>query len=274
MNTMRAWLMISVFLCAAPSHAAAEISADSKALASIEKELKQAIAHEKPDAAHLFHIYRIAGREFQAYGFLKQARSVYEKALAVKTDEDPSEPIIQLLQLDYLEKNLKEQKRHLAIARARIKNSDLLEYVEWYEKALVGGEKGPERFEGGLFGAPARWSMLEKLMREKKFNEAFALINPKGVEQSSLPHRITYDLLNVLVNRRKAGNLFCADDLKKYPDAYSYSIRLCKILSSYIEKGAVDPAAWQSLESFFKENNESAVQDKRYLVAAAEELKK
>jgi hypothetical protein len=89
-------------------------------------------------------------------------------------------------------------------------------------------------------------------MRQRRYPEALALLDREGFAEAPITEKITYDLLSVLVNGKRSGPLLCEPILKQYPDAYSYSIRICAALVSARAEGRVDPRRLADVREFFE----------------------
>lgn len=111
---------------------------------------------------------------------------------------------------------------------------------------------------------------LASLMTQGRYAEALARFHPEGVRHADIGTQATYDLLRVLVERPPPAfdELLCAPVYARYPNSYSYSMKLCGILDSHLNEAQVSDAQIADLETFLRENYRQL----RYLAAAARDL--
>ena len=109
--------------------------------------------------------------------------------------------------------------------------------------------------------------IINKIERGQ-FREALLDFNPQGLTDVDLPYKVVYDLLNVLVNKRKVKKIFCRDSYNKYPHSYSYTIKICGILIIFVSTGKIDQKKMHDLEQYFKDTQ----RDEKYLLTAIKEL--
>jgi len=95
---------------------------------------------------------------------------------------------------------------------------------------------------------------LEDLVKAGRYQEAFKQLDPKGLEDASYDYKVTYDILNVLVNGRsiRKEELYIYPTYQKYPESYAWTMLSAKVLLIYLETGKVDTKAIQDLEDFLK----------------------
>jgi hypothetical protein len=72
-----------------------------------------------------------------------------------------------------------------------------------------------------------------------------------------------------MVHKRQTKTLLCQEMYQKFPDSYSYSMKICSILNDYLKTGKIGPEKIQNLEKYFSKNH----QDKKFLFTAVKELR-
>ena len=101
-----------------------------------------------------------------------------------------------------------------------------------------------------------------------EYAEALASMNPSGLDNVNINTKIKYDLLNILVNKDRVKSFFCDKMYAKYPNSYSYSMKLCSIFNNYKSTKKVSSKQIKNLEEYFKDSH----QDKKYLLTAVKDL--
>ena len=80
------------------------------------------------------------------------------------------------------------------------------------------------------------------LVQDGRYEEAFKMIDPKGLKSSTYDSQISYDILNVLVNGKKVKkeDLYIYETYKKYPNSIAWTMLSAKILIIYMDTGKLD----------------------------------
>ena len=242
-----------------------------KELEMIEIEVTQKLKSNQLDHSKKFLIYMLAGRELYQYRFYDKAKKYYQSALQLDVPDNKSESYINLMAISLVEGNNEELKKTYEEAKkyysqnASYKGKDITYYLKTIESYLTG--KGTVE---GYYGQFTEETNLINLIKNKEYLKALVSLNPKSLKKSQNNFNIiVYDALNVSVNKKKVKELYCSDDLKKYPKAYTYSTLICGLLTDYISKSFFDEKRLKRARTYFTEEN----QDKKYLLDMVEELR-
>jgi len=123
----------------------------------------------------------------------------------------------------------------------------------------------------GLYGAPMLERAFRKLLEKHEYSRALQMLAPPN-DSSDYDAMVRYDTLALLVHGRQAvESLKCAPALRKYPNAYAYTMMVCAILVEFDANGSVAPAKVERLEAFFRQESSSSG---RYLLPLVQELVK
>jgi len=223
-----------------------------KDLKRIETEFATALKKEKPNADRLYWIHVLAARELSAHGFKTKAREYFQKALALPTQESKSEPAIELFHDSLQRGDEKQAKMDLELALRFASDEETRTYLKGLAEGVLEGKFKGNPLAAGLYGQPMVWKHLSLLMNQRRYSEALAMLDRSALEEGNIQEKITYDLLSVLVNQKRSGPLLCEPVLKKYPDAYSYSMKTCAILLEVRSTGKKDPEKLKDVQNFFE----------------------
>lgn len=240
-----------------------------KEVAELEKYVLDELNKKNVSQETIFFHYLLAGRETYTLGLDQYSKKYFAKALEMKVQEDKTEAYVNLIAIAHREKKEADKKKYIADfelflkANSRFATPVMTNYLEF----LKTGKPGT-MFQH-YFGFYSSMNSLEDSIKKKNYLQAYMSINPKGLEGAEIGLKTTYDLLNVLVNKKKAKKLLCMDTYKKFPKAFSYSVKICAILEQYLAEGKVQPTRIDDLKKYFEKNH----QDRAYLVSAVEDLK-
>lgn len=247
-------------------------SIDSK-IAEIEKLAIEKMKQSNLSNKEKYFIYNMAGREFYYYSKFDKSAEYYQKAIDTKFETNLSEAYINLIAINLVKKDQTILNKQVELANQYFeKNSNYkTKEIDQYLQMMTNFSKN--NFKGevpAFYGHYQTTKELEKLIKEKNFREAIALLNPLTINDSNnYEMESTYDLLNVLNNRSKVSHLLCAKTLKKYPDSFAYSVIICDNLTFYLKNKKLNPEKIKTLTKYFKEIKP----EKSYLLDALLELK-
>lgn len=243
----------------------------SKDLEKIETEVQSKLQSSLIDDKKKFFVNLLAGRELYQYRFYDKSKKYYQDAIKLNVKENKAEAYINLIAIALNGKDQAELKSGYEAAQkyfadnSKYKTQDIEYYLSAIEKRLSGKGEVP-----GFYGYFAEESNLIELIKNKEFEKGLSVINPDALKQSQDSFNIiAYDTLNVAVNKKNVKELYCAPEYKKYPNAYTYSIILCGLLSDYLKQGKFDEKKLARAQTYFKEEN----QEKKYLLEAVEGIK-
>ena len=250
-----------------------------KNIDDIQNYFEQQIKAQDLTAKRRYHLYLLAGRELFNYGEYSFAKKYYQKALETNFDANHSEAYINLSALSIVSKQKPDTINHYARmvidyfrANPQHKTPEINGYLDFLKITfLKQPHKGTE--EKVLLGPYAPQALNQKivdLIKQKKFAIAFKIFPVDNLKEGSLPQKVTYDALHVMVKKQSVKSLFCLEDYNRYPNAFSYSIILCKGLKHYLKEGKVKPSHLQELKSYFSKN----AQDRDFLFIILDELSK
>nr|BDT27981.1 hypothetical protein BHI3_14470 [Bacteriovorax sp. HI3] len=243
----------------------------TKDLEKIETEVQSKLQSSLVDDKKKFFVNLLAGRELYQYRFYDKSKKYYQDAIKLNVKENKAEAYINLMAIALNSKDQAELKAGYEAAKkyfadnSKYKTQDIEYYLSAIEKRLSGKGEVP-----GFYGYFAEESNLIELIKNKEFEKGLSVINPDALKQSQDSFNIiAYDTLNVAVNKKNVKELYCAPEYKKYPNAYTYSIILCGLLSDYLKQGKFDAKKLARAQTYFKEEN----QEKKYLLEAVEGIK-
>jgi hypothetical protein len=123
----------------------------------------------------------------------------------------------------------------------------------------------------GFFGTFSSEENLINLLKKKDYDQAFSMISPKNLDESSNDFNIiVYDLLNVFHNKKNVKKLFCDKQFNQYPNSFAYSTILCGMMNDYLKTNQFSAARIKMADIYFKKENT----DKQYLYDLAQEINK
>lgn len=247
-----------------------------KDIEETEKAIQKVVSSKSYKPEEVFNLTVLGARELYQYRHYDKSRQYYQKALAMKVSSNKSEAYVNLLAILLVEnktlKNNADAKKIIQESEDYYKKNPKFEtaeikiYIESI-KSLVAGI--PSLDPQTLFPQYERSASIESLIKEKKYQEVLLSFNPQAVFGAiDIDTKIHYDVVNLLVNKNKKNELACAETLKKYPDSYSYSIKICKILKEYQDTKKLSLNKLSDLNEYFKGNHS----DKSYLSRALEDL--
>ncbi|MBY0517046.1 MAG: hypothetical protein K2P81_09070 [Bacteriovoracaceae bacterium] len=196
--------------------------------------LQEIDKYKKENPEKEFLLYLTAARELRAYGLNEKSKNYYQKAYDHPSKGDKSEAVIELVSLNK-DSNL-ELKKSLVIARQWFKNNprklsrQIDKWLEMMEGYSIGKTPYQEQGYQGIWGFESR---VTELMKEGKSQEAFALLGPRDLKNADINQKVRQDLLAALSLGRKSPPLWCESTLEKYPNSYTWTMRLCRYLHDW-----------------------------------------
>lgn len=243
----------------------------SKDLEKIEAEVQNKLQSSLVDDKKKFFVNLLAGRELYQYRFYDKSKKYYQDAIDLKVKENKAEAYINLMAIASNNKDEAGLKAEFEAAKkyfadnSKYKTPEIGYYLNAVEKRLSGKGEVP-----GFYGYFAEESNLIESIKNKEFEKGLSALNPEALKNSQNSFNIiAYDTLNVAVNKKNVKDLYCAPEYKKYPNAYTYSIIICGLLSDYLKQGKFDQKKLARAQTYFKEEN----QEKKYLLEAVEGIK-
>jgi hypothetical protein len=246
----------------------------NKTIKQIESAVQKQMKDKNLTDEKKYYFYLLAGREFLSYNYLDYSQKYYDMALALKFKANHSEVYLKLLAIAVLKKKNIQKAFDTAKSYFNDHPTDLTgemkDYLNFIEYSYL-SKKTKELKDNvykGFYGQYAGWQDVEDKIKSKSFVEALASLNPDGLQKADIGSKVTYDLLNVVVNHERASNLLCDETYQKYPNAYSYSMMICGSLKKYLKEKKLSKNDLKALEDYFKENH----QEKNYLLIPLREL--
>lgn len=122
----------------------------------------------------------------------------------------------------------------------------------------------------GFYGRFVQDANITDMVKDKKYSEALVALNPDSLDPDGMNTLgfVTYDALNVNVNKNKVKDLYCSSEFKKYPDAYTYSTLICGLLNDYLTNNKFDEQRLKRAEKYFAEMDS----EKSYLLEVVKEI--
>lgn len=223
----------------------------------------------------LFYMLILGARELYNYQSDEKAYKYYQKAANLDLDVDKTEVYISLISLSFqkedkkkVQKSFKQAKEYFS-SHEKYKTDEVDIFLATVEKYLSDDQS--EKIEPNFFHTFLSDNRLSKFIDSGKYGKALAMMNPEGLKDSDIGTKTTYDLLRVLVVGRDLdpSGLFCSESYARFPNSYSYSMKICGAIHEYIKKGEVSSSRKNDLKAFFDEN----YQNKSYLLKAVHDLK-
>lgn len=245
-----------------------------KEIALIESRVQSELSSKKLSNEKKFLLNTLAGRELYQFRFYKRAQKYYEDALNVKTKENKTEPLVNLMAIaiNLNDKTLVETQYKKALDYFDKNKSYKTSEVDYYLKSIAAylNNKEIKKVEG-FYGAFAHEENLINLIKNKEYLKAFSALNPEAVKKSTNNFNIiVYDSLNTLINKNKVTELHCSKDYQLYPKAYTYSVILCGLLTDYKSTTQFSPEKLKRAEIYFSTDNP----EKMYLLEMVKEIGK
>ena len=108
------------------------------------------------------------------------------------------------------------------------------------------------------------------MIKNKKYSEALNTIKPEALDSKGINSLeiMSYDVLNVVKNKKGVKSLYCTKEFVKYPEAYTYSVLLCGLLNDYLSKNQFDEKRLKRAESYFSQLDK----EKSYLLDVVKEI--
>lgn len=235
----------------------------------LEKEMVDELNKKNVGPETIFYHYLLAGRETLTLGADEYSKKYFTKALEMNVTANKTEAYVDLIALAHRNKNEAEKKKLIQDFSIYFEknpqhlNPQMKSYLEYLKSGRPDASLEP------YFGYYTSMIDLENLIKKKSYLEAYLMMNPKGLKGADIGLKTTYDLLNVLVNKKKTKKFLCMDTYKKFPNAFSYSVKICGAIEQYMKEGKVASTRIDDLKKYFEKNH----QDKSFLLSALEDLK-
>jgi hypothetical protein len=100
--------------------------------------------------------------------------------------------------------------------------------VKGYSKGNTPAQKVP-----AFFADWATDQRVAELIKEGKYESAFALLSPENLEKKDINSKIEYDLLSAIVVGKENPRLYCGPVLDKYPQSIAWTMRICRFLKDW-----------------------------------------
>lgn len=270
-------VFLTLILCLSmhSNHATAQSKlVTSEQLKSIEEQVDLQLSSASLDNDKKLLANLLAGREFYQYRFYDKSKKYYTVASALPANGNKTEAYINLMAISVATKNKQElrvnfdQAQNYFNKNIQLKTEEVKYYLNAIETYLTGKSTTVVK---GFYGPFAQEGALVELMKNKKYAEVLASINPEALEsddQISL-ETIIYDVANVALNKKSVKKMYCTPEFKKYPNAYTYGVLVCGLLSDYLEVSKFNAERFKRAESYFSKDNV----EKSYLFEAVKEIK-
>jgi hypothetical protein len=272
---MKNLLLLSVLFSASLS---TNLQAQSKVVSAkevqaIEEQIDKELQSSKLDNKKKLIATILAGREFYQYRYYDKSKKYYQAAIAIDTKENKSEAYINLMAIALVNKDKKDIQTAYDSAKKyfsdnkKYKSQEIGYYLSSIEGFLSGKNKDHVK---GFYGRFVEDANLADLVKNKKYSEALSVLNPESLDPNGMNSLefITYDVLNVNVHKKNVKKLYCAEEFKKYPDAYTYSILVCGLLNDYLTNNKFDEQRLKRAEKYFAEMD----REKAYLLEVVKEI--
>jgi hypothetical protein len=253
----------------------ADTIVNSKKINEIKTNFEQALKETKQSEERKFYLYLLAGRELFNYRFYQDSALYFNKAIDQKLALNKTEAYLKLIAIAFIQKDSKDMTKNVQMAEEYFKknpsylSAEIKEYLNFINTSVL--KKNPKEKTAvikGFYGHYAQLSDIQDDIKNHEYPKALSAFNEQAIENASIDLKITYDLLNVLVNKKNVGKLLCSPSLTKYPGSYSYGIMLCEVLSKFLRDGKVENKDFDKLNDYFKTTHT----EKKYLLHAASEL--
>jgi hypothetical protein len=177
--------------------------------------------------------YSVLARELELYGFLDKSIEYYHKSIALlSAKEDPLEIYTGLLSVMFRKDKIQAESYFKKIFLNKVANSKEVnkkEIVAFWTKVF--SKKVDSKNHTGFYGEYFKDRDIKSLLSDKKYTQAFNLLNPKGLNKLNINKKLQYDILSKLNGKR--NGYFCEKMLKKYSQSSSVPMEVCR----YIKKG-------------------------------------
>jgi TPR repeat protein len=235
----------------------------SNELKVLEDRLNSELANKNLPDKKKFFLTLFAARELMQFRFYEKAQVYYQKAIEMKLGENATESYINLIAIAIIEKD--KNKVKIAYENAldyytknpKLKTLSIDYYLTSIAVYLNTKDADKKNNIKGYYGHFLQDENLVNLLKNGSFDEAFSLLNPDKIKGSTNDIGIiTYDVLNVYINKKATKELFCEKNLKLYPNSFAASIVLCVLLTDYLKLGAYTDKNLKRAKLYFDENPE------------------
>ena len=249
-----------------------------KELKLLEDTLTKKLSDPKLSNKQKFYVYLRVGRELYQYRYFDKSKKYYQEAIKINIDENKSEAYINIITIDVLKKDKTLTKSDYDLAKMyfdshpNYKNKEIDYYFKTIDLYLPStGKVSDKDLVIGFFGTFSSEENLINLLKKKDYDQAFSMISPKNLDESSNDFNIiVYDLLNVFHNKKNVKKLFCDKQFNQYPNSFAYSTILCGMMNDYLKTNQFSAARIKMADIYFKKENT----DKQYLYDLAQEINK
>lgn len=273
---MKNLLLLSLVVSSSFSNAlyAQSTVVSAKDVKLIEEKIDKELQSSKLDNKKKLIATLLAGREFYQYRFYDKSKKYYQNATTIDTKENKSEAYVNLMAIALVNKDKKDVQKAYDEAQKyfgsnkKFKSEEIGYYLSSVEAYLTGKNKDNVK---GFYARFIQDANLVDLVKDKKYSEALAALNPEGMDQEGMNSLefITYDALNVNLNKKNVKKLYCSTEFKNYPDAYTYSVLVCGLLNDYLTNNKFDEQRLKRAEKYFAEMDSG----KSYLLEVVKEIK-
>jgi len=247
-----------------------------KNMEMIEHEFENQINKKEVTDDRKYYLYLLAGRELLNYRYLDYSEKYYKKALALNLPLNHSEVYINLILISLKKNDRDKVKDRIIIANEYFKknkkflSSELEEYLSFLESRYFSKSKNSalDRVDKRFSGHHIMLEEIIKKIKNKEYLDAYSDFNRNGLKGADIGLKITYDILNVLVHKKKVKHLLCTPLFERFPNSYSYSMKICKILMMYMSTNKISQELISDLEKYFQEGHK----DKIYLLSAVKDI--
>ncbi len=216
----------------------------------IEAIIKKYKTESKLSQAQQFSLNATIAMELKQYGYMQKASEYFQKAISMADKakeanekyELYTEYLFHLTKLD--EKKAKEF--YIKTYRPTLKKSDYNKRDELLSFWSNHFSKDP-KLNRPFFNQHYKVKKLKKLIEEKKYSEAYKVIEKSNPRDSSINRKLEFDILTVLNHKNK--ELYCLDMLKRYPKSYAVTVEVCRYLKDRkLKFGTLDALIERSKE--------------------------
>jgi len=212
-----------------------------------------------------YHAYSVLGKELELYGFPKEAVKYYKKSIDVMpVTEDPLEVYTGLLSVMYRDNPNRAATFFKSTYKLKVVNSKSNmrdDIITFWENIFSKGQK-TENYEG-FYGQYLKDRDLKKLLDEKKYHEAFELMNPKPLDKADINSKIQYDVVARLNGKRHG--FFCDEMFNRFKNSPAITVEICR----YLKTGHLKLGTLKDLKSRTEKN----LPNLTYLVKTLEDIK-
>jgi hypothetical protein len=240
---------------------------------SIEKEFFKKSKNKEISLEKQFALNVLIARELLKYNEEVKSEMYYRKALLMNVNEDKSEIYINLINIAQRKEDKKQiQDLYSQSMNYFEKNKKYFSqtnkfFFEAINKKYINEQTKVS--QKSLYSDDLKLIDIKTLMIQKKYEKGLSELKKLNLDSSDPFLDAQYDVLNILLKKDKYKNPRCNESYKRNKFAFSYTVRICDVILSYLDSGEVNKDSMNRLKVLFEKKHS----DKIFLYESLKDLK-